>query len=236
MKYSLDIILPCYNPQKNWVETVISNFGIIQSALPEIKIQLFIINDGSTQNVSQKDIELLKNCLSSLTYISYNINRGKGYAIRKGMEQSFSDYAIFTDIDFPFLNNDMILMAKSLFENKVDLLVGSRNESYYLKTPVFRKVLSRTLKKIVQFIFQLPSTDTQCGMKGFNALGRAVLLKTTIDRYLFDIELLMLATKNKKIHVAIQEVTLKDEVVFTNIKLVHLFHEGKNLLSLWLKR
>lgn len=236
MKNSLDIILPCYNPPKNWVDTVLDNINFIESELPATIIRLIVVNDGSTLNVSSADGVRLKETLPTAQFISYNVNKGKGYAIRKGMEKSFSDYVIFTDIDFPFLNTDLILMATTLFENSADLIVGSRNERYYLKTPIFRKWLSKTLKKVVQFVFHLPCTDTQCGMKGFNALGRTLLLKTTIDRYLFDIELLMMASKDKKIQVAIQVVTLNEGVVFTNIKLVHLFHEGKNLLSLWLKK
>lgn len=235
MSQSIDIILPCFNPQKNWVENIISNMTFIQAGLASINLKLILVNDGSSINIQEKDIEKIRNRIPNFEYISYEKNMGKGYAIRKGMSLSQADYAIFTDIDFPFLNEDLVAMAKSLLTAKSDLLIGTRNESYYQRTPNFRKLLSKGLKSMVKFIFNLPCTDTQCGIKGFSKKGKAILLQTTINRYLFDIELLTLASKQKDVKVLTHEVTLKDAIVFTNMKLVYLIQESKNLFLLWLK-
>ena len=43
---SRDIILPAYNPLPGWEDIVIGRFQSLVKALPDVKISLFIVNDG----------------------------------------------------------------------------------------------------------------------------------------------------------------------------------------------
>jgi hypothetical protein len=58
-------------------------------------------------------------------------------------------------------------------------------------------------------------------------------LSTTIDRFLFDLEFLMLA-KNK-VKVTPVKVTLRDGVVFSKVGLKTLWVEGLNFLQILMK-
>jgi hypothetical protein len=78
-------------------------------------------------------------------------------------------------------------------------------------------------------------TDTQCGIKGFNKLGRAVFLQTTIDRYLFDLEFIFLASQKKELRLKPVEVHLKPNILFRAMDYRILLTEGKNFFKVLLK-
>ncbi len=76
----------------------------------------------------------------------------------------------------------------------------------------------------------MPVSDTQCGLKGFNTNGKEIFLKTTIDRYLFDFEFIFQCSRKKSILLKTVPVQLKDNVVFSNMKLKILMQESLNLI------
>ena len=117
---SLDIILPCYNPPQNWAENVIQVFNEIQSRLKEVNINLIIVNDGSS-TMDWNEIEKIKNTISQFVNISYEVNKGKGYALREGIKTSNADICIYTDIDFPYTTNSFIKIWEVLKNNNTDI-------------------------------------------------------------------------------------------------------------------
>ena len=75
-------------------------------------------------------------------------------------------------------------------------------------------------------------TDTQCGLKGFNKTGKEKFLSTTINRYLFDFEFIYKVCKNKNLQIVPVEVQLKENVVFSKMRLKILAQESLNLISI----
>lgn len=232
---SLDIVLPCYNPSEEWETTIISTYNSIQDLLPNTTISVVLVNDGSTKSVTKEKIELLRSSVPQTSIISYEQNKGKGYALRKGVEASTSELIIITDVDFPYQNQSFVDVFHSLCEGN-DVVLGYRNESYYKKTPPFRKRLSKTFRNILTQLFNLKTTDTQCGIKGFNQKGKALFLQTTINRFLFDLEFVILISKQKNIQVNSINVALKEGVIFSKMRLYILITETLNLTLLLIKR
>lgn len=223
----IDIVLPCYNPNKNWKEELFNFYNFIKD---KYSVNFIVVNDGSTENETiQRLHEPYKN-LPEIKIISYAINKGKGFALRKGMEYTKSDHIIYTDIDFPFTHQSMLNLINVLVTGKQDIVVGFRNDSYYeKKMSLFRKLLSKTFRFFVKEILKMPVTDTQCGLKGFNKKGKEKFLTTTINRYLFDFEFIYAACKDIKITIQPVEVQLKENVIFSKMKLKILFQELLNL-------
>ena len=88
---------------------------------------------------------------------------------------------------------------------------------------------------MIRFIFpSLLTSDTQCGLKAMNKKGKEVFLKTTINRYLFDLEFVFLLKRNS-IKAAISELTLRDGLTFSEMNNRILFHEFKNFLKIIFK-
>jgi glycosyltransferase involved in cell wall biosynthesis len=65
--YTLSIVLPCYNPSQGWESNVLEEYRLLKAALPSEQIQLIVVNDGSTINVSQEStfFSQLKVCVHS---------------------------------------------------------------------------------------------------------------------------------------------------------------------------
>ena len=87
---------------------------------------------------------------------------------------------------------------------------------------------------MLRHLLRLQVTDSQCGLKGFDSAGKAVFLETTIDRFLFDLEFLLLA-KNR-VPVAPVPVELRAGVVFSKVGWKILSAEGRNFLQLFFRQ
>ena len=231
----LDIIVPCYNPLKNWEEELYKNFTNLNKSLTEVCVGLILINDGSTDNVTKETIFFLEERLSNFKYIDSKENRGKGSALRLGVESSVAKHIIFTDIDFPYELNSMFEIYKSLQTN-ADVSLGNRNLNYYEKTPLIRKIISKTFRAIMKLLLNLETTDTQCGLKGFNEKGKKEFLKTTINRFLFDLEFVKLCSNNKNIIIRAIPVKLKEGIVFSKMNFKILLVETFNFLFILIKK
>lgn len=176
---------------------------------------------------------MLRGAIPDLTLIGYEENAGKGYALRQGVQQSNSDFYIFTDIDFPYTLESMLAVEQVLLE-KGGIVAGHRDESYYGKVPWFRKVLSQGFRWFIKKLLNLPVEDSQCGLKGFDEAGKQFFMQTTVNRFLFDLEFLVVA--NGKVPVYAVPVQLKEGIVFTTMGVKILWREARNFLKILWRR
>ena len=107
----VSIIVPCYNGEK-----YISRFldSIINQTYK--KIELIIIDDGSTDNthiIIEGYREKLKNEGMNLKYI-YQTNQGQAEALNKGLEIVMGEYLTWLDSDD--------ILTKDSIEKKVNFL------------------------------------------------------------------------------------------------------------------
>jgi glycosyltransferase involved in cell wall biosynthesis len=233
-KDSIDIILPCYNPPKNWEKEIVANYIILSELLNLHEINIIIVNDGSLHNTTKEEVGYLTENIPSFTYISYTENKGKGYALRKGVEKSTAKYTIYNDIDFPY-TNESIFQVFTLLSKNIDIVVGNRGETYYKDVPTVRILISKLLRTFNKIFLGMKIYDTQCGLKGFNAKGRKVFLQTKINRYLFDLEFVYLGSNNKDISIKPVSVTLKEGIIFSKMNMNVLRQEGWAFVQLVMK-
>ncbi|MGB0864329.1 MAG: glycosyltransferase [Saprospiraceae bacterium] len=230
----LDIVLPCYNPLPDWEKRIINAMNTLKSALPDVELYLYIVNDGSSQKVEPTLIWALKDVIRNFQFIEYKKNRGKGYALRQGVAETKNDLCIYTDIDFPYEMESFLRIYEDLKKGS-DVSIGVRSEVYYESVPKVRIWISKTLKFFVRNLLSLPVTDTQCGLKGFNKKGKVLFLQTTIDRYLFDLEFVFNTAKQKALKLHPVTVELRPGIVFTNMNFKVLFQEGRSFLKIFFK-
>ena len=231
MNVQLNLIIPCYNPlRQDWASVIVRSFEEIQQNLNGINLGLVLVNDGSTQGIQTADLDLLKRKIPGFTYISYEVNRGKGYALRKGVAQSVADFHVFTDVDFPYTERSVVRLILELVKKK-GIAAGFRSQDYYEKVPLSRKVLSRLFRLFIGMV-GIPVSDTQCGLKGFDNAGKEYFLKTETDRYLFDFEFLVVAAKAKSVDIYSVPVQLKEGIVFSKMGWKVIRQEIGNLLRI----
>ncbi len=233
MPSSLDIVLPCYRPVQGWVDRILSSVEELSERLPTLAIRLILVNDGSPSGVSETDISTLRENLLHFSYLPLAINQGKGAALRAGVAQSSADLCVFTDIDFPYTLDSVIDIVAELMAG-TDIAIGIKNQNYYAQTPRTRKAVSKVLRWLARSFLGIPITDTQCGLKGFNDAGRQIFLRTTIQRYLADLEFIFLADRSPLKMKAVT-VQLREGVVFSQVNARILLTEGTNFLKVWAK-
>lgn len=191
------------------------------------------MNDGSKSGIRKEDIRLLEQEIGSFTFIDSQMNQGKGGALRDAVRQTTGKWVIYTDADYPYLIDNAVEMFRLLSTDAADVVVGVRDEQYYDQLPLGRKIFSLSLK-VMNYLFfpQLKVKDTQSGLKGFNQKGKDVFLKTRIPAFLFDMEFLVLASKNPEIRIQWIYVQAREGIVFSTMRAKTILTELFNFVSI----
>lgn len=229
----VSLILPYFNPPANWSSNIVDQFALLKQKIAE-PIELILVNDGSTSPIPPSDIQYLEDNIKGCVFISYNDNRGKGYAIRQGVIQAKGNIIIYTDVDFPYAIDSIVDIYEYLKNKNADIAMGVKNELYYKDVPPSRRAISKILRWMIRNFFTIPFTDTQCGLKGFKAEVKPMFLKTTINRYLFDLEFIRNSHKHG-FNINAVPVVLKEGIEFRRINYRILLPEIFNLLKLLFK-
>lgn len=230
---ALTIVLPCYNPVQGWANNVIATTEKIKAELA-IDIHLIIVIDGSIQNTDSETIAKLKTAIEHCEIIEYKSNKGKGFALRTGVKEVTNYPIIYTDIDFPYTESSFIAIYNELQEGH-DTVLGRRDTSYYKKTPWVRKIISKSLRRVLKTFLKLPTDDSQCGIKGFNKKGADVFLETEINRFLFDLEFVKLISK-RNLTCKTVPVELKPNIVFSKVNFKILAKESVNFVKVLFRK
>jgi len=209
MAKDIDLILPCFNPPPDFPDVICEYFRNLKRHFSDRTLNLYVVNDGSIVNFTEIEIKKLLSGIESVQIISYPVNKGKGYALRKGVAETMSPLVVYTDYDFPFGIETMINLVEVL-DKGADIVLISRDREYYKVLPPLRRFYSKSSRLLNQYILGLEYPEAQGGLKGFNSNGKDIFMKTTIDEFLFDTEFIFRALKEKHISiVSIQGNTRK---------------------------
>ena len=230
---TISLILPVYNPAPGWADIVLTKIGELISLYPDIEFEIIVVNDGSVNNNFSDGKKQLQS--RSIKLIEYTPNKGKGEALRTGVRAASGDLIVYTDVDFPYTIESVSNVIDALEENKANVVIGVKDQSYYDHVPVIRRLISKLFRFFVRLLLQIPTDDTQCGLKGFDQSGKAIFLNTTIDRYLFDLEFIFLASHDRYINIKIQEIKLRPDVQFRKMNWDILGNEAWNFIKILLR-
>jgi len=231
---ALSIVLPCYNPVPDWERRVLEGYRSIVESI-HISPEVIIVNDGSSKAISREAVSFLKDNIPDLTFTGYPVNRGKGAALRFGVEAAKNERIIFTDIDFPYNTESFAkIWHQLLLEN--DVVIGVKDADYYRHVPKARVRISKLLRRFIGFFLNMPVTDTQCGLKGFNQKGKNIFLSTSIPRYLCDLEFVYKCYQQvPPLQIITQEVRLNEGVIFSKMNYSILRSEFYNFLKILIR-
>lgn len=235
----LDLVVPFYNPQPGWEEKFARQFNkLIDTYFDGDKtlIHVIIVNDGSKHRFTEQEVNYLKLHIPHLKTICYKENKGKGYALRMGVAETVTDYCIYSDHDFPF-GMEVVPAMLQVLQQGADIVTGRRTKGNYVSAlPIKRKLASKGLEFVNKYILRLPVTDTQAGIKGFNKYGKAIFLKTRTERFLFDMEFIMIAGRIRDIVIRELDVNITSETRLTDFSRKILQQEFKNLVNIILRK
>ncbi|MEI8344979.1 MAG: dolichyl-phosphate beta-glucosyltransferase [Candidatus Omnitrophota bacterium] len=191
----LSVVMPVYNEEKTVEESIrrIEAFMRLRGKPWE----LIIVNDGSTD---QTETIVKTQCGSrengSVILHSYSQNKGKGYAVRRGMLAAQGRYVLLTDADLstPIKEVDKLLLR---LESGFDVAIGSRahkEPDCDVRQTLKRRISGRVFNFFVQRLVLKGIRDSQCGFKAFTRKAARDLFELqSLDGFSFDVEILYLA-------------------------------------------
>lgn len=246
---NLSIIIPVYNEEERVVHGVQAVLDFCKQNIKHWEI--IIVDDGSIDRTRYylgtvfQAYEWPQHSLpgNRIYLISYTPNKGKGYAIKTGVEAAQYENILYTDID----QSTPIKEIQNLFRYRrdYDIIIGSRNLPTSKVEPqgIVRRILGKTFAVLVEINLGLGIKDTQCGFKLFTKkAAKECFAKQQISGWAFDAELLYIA---KKARYKIKEVGVqwKNDVktklkatapirMLSEISSIKRLH-GKNKKNIW---
>lgn len=189
MKISL--VIPAYNEEKTIRKTVLAYKDYFEGKKQNYEI--IVVNDGS----SDRTFSQIQN-IDGVICISYDKNRGKGYAVKRGMLRATGDYVFFADADLSYEPVN-IEDALKLFKNcNANIVVGERvdkKEGY----SILRRFASYVLCILLRHVLKIDTMDSQCGFKGFDKkTAREIFSQLECADFGFDFEVLHMADVMEK--------------------------------------
>lgn len=209
----LSLIIPCYNEGLKLTLNIQEVKGYLkEKGISEYEI--IIVNDGSVDNTLQT-LHRVEKEMDKVKVVSYDKNRGKGYAVKKGIEKSTGEWIIFMDADLSTKLTAIEEVLNKSKDDKYDVIIGSRrHKDTILSKPqnLPRKIVGKTCSLLTNIIIPLNIKDTQCGFKAFKGdFAREMISVQTLERFAFDVEYLYISKINNKKILEIPVVWENDE-------------------------
>jgi dolichyl-phosphate beta-glucosyltransferase len=189
----ISVVLPAYNEARRILPSLEQIYAYMQARHPEFEI--IVVDDGSSDDTAAAVRRHFAD-RPQLQVLAYDINRGKGYAVRYGALRAAGDLVLFSDADLSTPIEDLAKMLP-LMQQGYDLVIGSRADKrseIRQHQRFFRESAGKLFNVCVRLIVGLPFHDTQCGFKIFRRDSlRPVIERLEIDRFAFDVELIAVA-------------------------------------------
>jgi glycosyltransferase involved in cell wall biosynthesis len=193
----LSIVIPAYNEELRLEPTLVRIDEYIKAA--KIQAEILVVDDGSTDETRRIAEHFLAGRRGRV--ISYSENRGKGHAVRRGVQEATGSWVLMTDADLSAPIEEYQKLADAVRDGDLDVAFGSRalaGSRIEVRQNPLRELMGKTFNRIIRLATGLPHHDTQCGFKLMDRKRVEPLFETMIvDRFAFDVELLYLCRRFK---------------------------------------
>lgn len=190
----ISLIIPAYNEEKRIGKTLNVFYEYMHKTFSAFEI--IVVDDGSQDN-TLGILRAYKEKIPQLRVLTYETNRGKGGAVKYGVENAGGDYIFFTDADMPYPIENVGMAVEMFGKTDADAVLGKRMQKENgAKYPWYRSLISKSFSFLVNLVLRINTTDTQCGFKGFKKEAAEIIFsKNTLSGWGFDVEIFFIAHK-----------------------------------------
>ena len=187
----LSIIIPCYN-EVNTIETILERVKKTSYTNKEI----VIVDDCSTDGTREKLKNVFESQVDKIVYHDYN--RGKGAALRSGINAATGDIIIIQDADLEYDPREIPNVIQPILDGNADVVYGSRFMGGNAHRVVYywHMIGNRFLTTLSNMFTNLNLTDMETGYKAFR--GEIIKpIEIEEDRFGFEPEITAKVSKTK---------------------------------------
>ena len=156
--------------------------------------EIIVVDDCSKD--STKEIVLAHED-PNLRLLQNEVNKGKGYSVKKGILSAKYPNVLFSDSDLATPIEELEKMIPHLED--YDIVIASRNmkeSDIKIKQPKYRQLAGNIFPLLVNLIALRGFKDTQCGFKLFKTeKAKKIVNLQTFEEFSFDVEILYIAKK-----------------------------------------
>ena len=118
----ISIIIPCFN-EENTIEKIVNK--VLEETLnfSYLNFEIIVIDDAST-DATQKILEKYEN--KKFKFLINKKNFGKGYSLKRGINEANGDIILFQDADLEYDPSDYKKLLKPILDGNADVVFGSR--------------------------------------------------------------------------------------------------------------
>ena len=151
----LSVVIPVYN-EKNTIKELLDKVKEIN----DIEKEIIVVDDASTDGTSEILRQLEKEN-PEIRFIYKPENKGKGDTLKVGFSYTTGDYVIVQDADLEYDPNDYRKLLRTLEEEKVDVVYGSRFSGNYEDMSNLHYMGNKILTLVTNFLFGVLLTDME---------------------------------------------------------------------------
>jgi len=193
----LSVIVPVYN-ERNTVVEILRRMRLVDLPMDR---EFIVVNDGSDDGTHQVLAQLRD---STVKVLAHPENRGKGAAIRTGLEHVTGDLVLIQDADLEYDPEDWPRLIAPVLKGRAKVVYGSRITGERRNMLYLHWVGNKMLSLATNLLYNTTLSDMETCYKLFD---REVLRGITIksDRFDFEPEI---TAKVLRQHIRIYEVPI----------------------------
>jgi dolichyl-phosphate beta-glucosyltransferase len=192
---TLSIVFPAYGEEGRIAEALRRTAQYLDRR--GLDAEVVVVNDGSLDRTAEIAEEFAARD-PRFRVVSHSPNRGKGFAVQRGLLEARGRYRLFLDVDMATPVELAGELVQAL-EAGADMVIGSRHlpaSRIEVPQPFVRRFMGSVFRRLAIGALRLGVTDVTCGFKGLTAAAAAELCSVQCEHgWAFDAELIYVARK-----------------------------------------